>query len=710
MENANYTGPSPPPDKENDDTEKKPKISSDLQEQLQEKEEGAAFGEEEDETKMALSDDPTKVKFTNSLNHELNDGNQGNGEAKVEIENVQLAFAGMGKDELMAYADDPFWVRLRWTLFILFWALWVAMLVGAVAIVVSTPGCPPLPARDWWQKGAVYHVYLKSFKDSNGDGIGDLPGLTSKLDYLQELGINTILLSPHYKSPMYDTGYDISDFIDVDPMYGNLSDFKELVKGVHDRGMYIVLDFVPNHSSADHPWFKASRERAENYTDYYIWQAGTPDKPPNNWLSVFGHSAWKYDPVRKEYYLHQFLESQPDLNLRNPAVREEMKNILKFWLDLGADGFRVDALKHCFEDEELRDEPVKQLDKDSTLPPYHYDTLEHIYTTLLPEALDILSEWREVLDSYKEKDGKHRFLTVEVYDDLERVMAYYGNDSSPLADFPMNFELVGVNSNSSAVDILRRIYNWTMAIPEGRWTSWILGNHDNHRVASRIHQELVDGLHMISTLLAGTPITYYGEEIGMQDVFVPYSLTQDWAGKVHGEKDYEKYTRDFERTPMQWSGVPNAGFTNASVPWLPVSPNFTVHNVEVQQSDPDSHLSIFKRLLKLRSEPAIVYGEQHLLPLQDEVFSFARVKKGSPGYVVVVNFGTNMTQVKLTKLGCCRTFDFPEDGLVELKSRNISPESKIATAGNKIRISLDEIELSSNEAVIMKFVPQFKSE
>jgi len=695
MENQNYTGPTTPPGSE--------KLHSEEEEEEEANEPLAASSpiKEEEGLKMALSDDPTKVKFTNSMH---NDGGNQNGEAKVDIENVQLTFAGMGKEELMNYADDPFWVKLRWSLFGLFWVLWAAMLVGAIVIVVTTPGCPPLPSRQWWQKGAVYQVYPKSFKDSNDDGVGDLKGIQSKLDYIKELGVNTLWLNPVYKSPMKDGGYDISDFVAIDPTFGSLEDFKNLLTSAHENDIKIVMEFVPNHSSNEHEWFLKSKNRTDKYADYYIWADGVSSGPPNNWISVFGESAWTYDSVRRQYYFHQFLDSQPDLNLRSPAVQEELKNILKFWLDLGVDGFRVDAIKHLYEDEALRNEPpsVNKLTDASNLPD-DYASLDHIYTTSLPENLEALSEWRNVLQTYEENDGEHRLLMAEAYDSLSETMKYYGNESNPLADFPFNFQLLNLNESSTAADVTEVVKAWIAALPIGKWSNWVLGNHDVRRIANRTSVKLIDAYNMIIMLMGGTPITYYGEEIGMVDVMVPYSQSQDMKGKIYGERKYQETTRDFERTPMQWSSEPQAGFTNSSNPWLPVSPNYETLNVEIQKANPESHLSIYKKLVQLRKEPAIVYGECHFPIISEDIFSMVRVKKGSPGYVTIINFGVNVTNVELGKVDCCETFDFPADGIVEVKSGN-------TTAPVKAKISFGGFRLGPSESVVIKFVPAFKAE
>ena len=286
---------------------------------------------------------PSKVKFTN-------DGK--NGEAKVDVDNGYGGSVGMSKEELMKYANDPFWVRLRMFLFVLFWVVWFAMLIGAIVIVAIAPKCPATSSLPWYQKTTIYQVYVRSFKDSNNDGEGDLKGLISKLDYLSDIGVQTLILSPIYPSEMRDSGYDVTNFTDIDPRYGTLEDFDKLVEELHNenRNMKVIIDFIPNHTSNRHPWFNASLSSDPKYKDYYVWHNGingsNSGQPgvPNNWRSVFGGSAWTWSDERKQYYYHQFLPSQPDLNLRNPDVRQELKEVLQFWLRRKVDGIRIDAV------------------------------------------------------------------------------------------------------------------------------------------------------------------------------------------------------------------------------------------------------------------------------------------------------------------------------------------------------------------------------
>ncbi|XP_042871777.1 maltase A2-like [Penaeus japonicus] len=370
----------------------------------------------------------------------------------------------------------------------------------------------------WWKTSIVYQIYPRSFMDSNGTGTGDLLGIASRADYLRDLGVGAVWLSPVFTSPMADFGYDVSNFTDIDPVFGDLQDFDFFLQEMHDRGLKVILDFVPNHTSDQHEWFLKSVQREEPYTYYYVWAdpagynvTGDPI-PPSNWLSVFRGSAWEWVEERQQFYLHQFLPQQPDLNFRNSDVREEMKNAMRFWLDRGVDGFRVDALKFLYEARNLyEDEPIAQ---DSEVEdPLQYEFLEHTLTVDQPETFDALAEWRDLLNEYED-----RFLMAEVYADVNETMKYYGNETHPLADFPFNFRLIDSfqsRDNLTGESVKAVIDEWMLSLPEGKWPNWVIGNHDNSRVASRLGSDLVDAFNMMTLLLPGTPVVYYGEEIGM---------------------------------------------------------------------------------------------------------------------------------------------------------------------------------------------------
>ncbi|XP_023718249.2 probable maltase isoform X2 [Cryptotermes secundus] len=555
---------------------------------------------------------------------------------------------------------------------------------------------------EWWQISPIYQVYPLSYQDSSHppDGVGDIPGIESRLDYIKDLGVGAIWLSPIYKSPMKDSGYDIQDFRDIAPVFGTMDDFHSLSKAVHKRGIKLVLDFVPNHSSNLHEWFQKSVKREVPYADYYIWAdakgfgtEATPI-PPNNWRSVFGGSAWEWNQERRQFYLHQFLKEQPDLNYRNPLVLEEMKNVMQFWLDQGVDGFRLDAVAHLFEDEDLRDEMVK--DEDAT---DEYSQLDHKYTFNLPEVLDVLREFRIVLD--KNSENATKIMMTEAYMPVEKLMAYYGNKSHPIAHFPLNFALISASQkNITAQSIYTAVSTWMNNLPKGAWPNWVIGNHDNSRAATRFGAELVDAINMIALLLPGTPVTYNGEEIGMEDADVSWEQTKDTAGINAGPKKYKQFSRDPERTPMQWDAGINAGFSNANQTWLPVNTNYKTLNVESQLNEKWSHIKVYKQLTEARKTEAIMNGGLDIHILEDSVLVYTRVREGFPGYVVVVNFAPDTVTVDITNLA-----HMPNESSVYTFSTTYAHSF---TA--KKRISNSAVVLPGKGGLVLTFVPDFPKE
>jgi alpha-glucosidase len=457
------------------------------------------------------------------------------------------------------------------------------------------------PAQRWWESGIVYQVYPRSFQDLNGDGVGDLRGITSRLDYLQWLGVDAIWISPIYPSPMVDFGYDISDYTNIHPMFGTLDDFDELMARAHEREIRVLLDYVPNHTSDQHPWFIESRSSKHNpKRDFYIWRDPAPDGgPPNNWLSHFGGSAWEFDEESGQYYLHSFLKQQPDLNWRNAKVRAEMLDVLRFWLDRGVDGFRVDVLYQVIKDDEFRDDPPNP-DWVPSLGPYNQHL--HVFSMDRPEVHDVAGLMRRVLDSYGE-----RVFIAEVWLPLERLVAYYGVDCCG-THLPLNFQLIQLPW--TAPQIRDAIDTYESLLPMGGWPNWVLGNHDTQRLASRIGPAQTRVAAMLLLTLRGTPTLYYGDEIGMTDVPIAPEQVQD---------PFEKNVpglglgRDPARTPMQWDGSPNAGFTG-ELPWLPLADDYPERNVATQRKDEHSLLCLYQALIQLRrDEPALSLGsyEEH---------------------------------------------------------------------------------------------------
>lgn len=476
----------------------------------------------------------------------------------------------------------------------------------------------------WWQSGVVYQIYPRSFQDSTGDGTGDLPGVIQRLDYLVSLGVDAIWLSPFYPSPMADFGYDISDYRDVDPLFGTLEDAERLIREAHDRGLKVIVDYVPNHTSDQHPWFVESRRSRDGpKRDWYIWHDPNEDGGvPNNWRSVFGGSAWTLDEATGQFYLHSFLEEQPDLNWRNPDVQREMMDVLRFWLDRGVDGFRVDVLWLLIKDDQFRDDPPN--------PDYDPDKpgsweLKQVYSGNRPEVHNIVRMMRDTVDEYD-----RRLLIGEVYLEFAELVRYYGEDLQG-AHLPFNFSLI---LNPWEVDVVADLITWYEAeLPDGAWPNWVLGNHDQSRLATRVGADQTRVAAMLLLTLRGTPTIYYGEEIGMSDVSIPKEEQVDPAGKV-----IPWMNRDPERTPMQWEAGLRAGFTTGE-PWLPIADDADEVNVAVQREDRESLLSFYRWLLQFRrSEAAISLGDYERVWHEGGVLAYVRTD-GKRRFLIALNFG-----------------------------------------------------------------------
>ncbi|KAL7738177.1 hypothetical protein ACLKA6_006516 [Drosophila palustris] len=503
----------------------------------------------------------------------------------------------------------------------------------------------------WWQTGAFYQIYPRSFKDSNGDGVGDLNGITERLSYLKELGITATWLSPIFTSPMADFGYDIANFTEIASIFGTMADFERLLGVAKQMDIKIILDFVPNHSSDECDWFKRSAAGDPEYKDFYVWHPGKmvngSRHPPSNWVSVFRGSAWQWHETRQEYYLHQFVKKQPDLNYRNPKVREAMKNVLRFWLSKGVAGFRIDAVPHVFEiapdaSGQFRDEPRNDWNND----PDDYGYLQHIYTVDQPETINLVYEWRAVLDEFHDE----RILLAETYSPIDIVMQYYGNATAEGAQLPFNFLLISEISNASnAENYAQTIQKWLQHMPKGRTANWVLGNHDVRRVGSRLGRDRVDMLNMLITTLPGASVTYQGEELGMSDVWISWKDTVDPAACNSNSSIYEQFTRDPERTPFQWNGDIDAGFSNASKTWLPISEDFKLVNVELEGKDSLSHLNIYKRLMQLRrNSKTLQLGETEVKAVSGAVLGVKRFRQHDFTCVTVLNLfdGTETVNLK----------------------------------------------------------------
>lgn len=497
-------------------------------------------------------------------------------------------------------------------------------------------------ADPWWKHAVIYEIYPRSFQDSNGDGIGDLNGITSRLDYLQDLGIDAIWVTPFFPSPQIDFGYDIADYTAVDPQFGTMTDFDRLVSEAKKRNIRVIVDYVANHTSDQNQWFKESRSsRTDPKRDWYIWHDANPaGQPPNNWLSWFGHSAWTMDPATGQYYYHYFYVQQPDLNWRNPQVQKAMYDVMRFWLDRGAAGFRIDAVSRLFEDPDLHDDPL--------LPgknAYGDPNIEHKYTDNLPEVHDILREFRKIADSYP---GDPVLISEADQPNIGELSKMYGkNDEIQL---PMDFQIADVNK-LSARDF-RRLLNEVDNNPAGGQPHYFFSNHDQPRQWDRYG----DGVHndqiakLMATLLLttrATPQMYYGEELGMRTT-PPERVEEvkDPIGKIGWPQEKG---RDGERTPMQWDASKNAGFSSGDKPWLPVPASAAQYSVQSELRKRDSLLNYYKKLIALRrSVPALRDGGQDMLDFDDQnVLAYVR-KDLKTGSIVLV--ALNMTaEVKTMK-------------------------------------------------------------
>ncbi|XP_051945906.1 neutral and basic amino acid transport protein rBAT-like [Xyrauchen texanus] len=550
-------------------------------------------------------------------------------------------YAGMPKEVLMLHSSQACYRVPREILFWLIIACTLALIAMTIAIVALSPRC-----LSWWQVSPVYQVYLRSFKDSNADGIGDLKGIKEKLSHFEYLNIKAIWISPFYKSPMRDYGYDVEDFRQVDPLFGTMEDFDDLLASMHDKGLKLIMDYIPNHTSDKHIWFELSRNGTELYKDYYIWVNCTKDKPPNNWISVLGNSSWEYDEMRKQCYFHQFLKEQPDLNYRNPHVIQEMTDIIHFWLQKGVDGFRMDAVKHMLEATHLRNEPQVDPDQDPSTVDTEFE-LYHDYTYSQPGLHEILTNWRVEMDTYSREPGRHRLMVIESYDyeEIEKTMRYYGTRYATESDFPFNFYLLYLHDGLSGNKAKGLVDFWMSNIPEGKWPNWVVGNHDKPRIGSSAGKEYIRAINMLLLTLPGTPTTYYGEEIGMTNVNV--SVIQDPFGKFNPNN-----SRDPQRTPMQWSNKLYAGFSDSETgTWLDIAPDYTTVNVEVQQADPNSIASQYRTLSLLRgAELALSRGWFCYVRSDANVFAYLREMDGyKKAFLVVLNFGKD-TETDLSSI------------------------------------------------------------
>jgi alpha-glucosidase len=474
----------------------------------------------------------------------------------------------------------------------------------------------------WWHGAIIYQIYPRSFMDTSGDGIGDLPGITAKLDYVAGLGVDAIWISPFFKSPMADFGYDIADYRAVDPVFGTLQDFDTLLECAHRLGLKVMIDQVLSHTSIEHAWFQASRESRDNaFADWYVWADAKEDGgPPNNWLSIFGGIAWKWEPRRSQYYLHNFLSDQPDLNFHTPEVRRAALDNVRFWLERGVDGVRLDAINFCFHDALLRDNPPKPIDKRvgrGFRPDNPYAFQYHVYDNTRPENLAFIGELRALLDQYP---GTVALGEISAEDSAATMAEYTQPGRLHMA---YSFELLG--ADRSPAHIRATVERELRGARDG-WPCWAISNHDVERVASRwgtahAPRHLATQLTALLSSLRGAVCVYQGEELGLGEASVPFELLRD----PYGIAFWPKFKgRDGCRTPLPWLDAPGGGFTTG-MPWLPVPGEHGALSVANQEADPTSALHAFRRFVEWRkAQPALRWGEIEFILATDEVIAMRR--------------------------------------------------------------------------------------
>jgi oligo-1,6-glucosidase/alpha-glucosidase len=481
--------------------------------------------------------------------------------------------------------------------------------------------------RPWWERGVVYQIYPRSFQDSNGDGVGDLAGLECRLDYIASLGVDAVWLSPIFPSPMADFGYDVADYTGVEPLFGTLADFDRLLNAAHERGLKLLLDFVPNHSSDRHPWFVESRSSRDNpKRDWYIWRDPKPDGgPPNNWISDFGGSAWQWDEATGQYYLHAFLPQQPDLNWRNPGLKAAMFDVMRFWLERGVDGFRIDVLWHIVKAEGLPDNPPNPNWRPGM---NERDRLLQVNSTDQPEAHAIAAEMRAIAESYG-----NRALIGEIFLPFDRLAKWYGTPERPEVHLPFNFALI--ENPWDAETIGKLIADYEASLPERGWPNWVLGSHDAARIAARVGEAQARVAMMLLLTLRGTPTLYQGDELGIGEVVIPPSKVQD---PRELRQPGIGLGRDPSRTPMAWDASPNAGFSNAK-PWLPLHDDWRTRNMAAETQNPGSMLNLTRALLRLRrAESALSVGEYLPVACEGNLLTYER-RAGGSRLLVALNLG-----------------------------------------------------------------------
>lgn len=500
--------------------------------------------------------------------------------------------------------------------------------------------------KTWKDVNAIYQIYPRSFQDSNGDGVGDLRGIIQRLPYLKgeadSLGVDAVWFSPFFPSPMADFGYDVSDYCNIDPLFGSLDDFKELIAKAHERDIKVMIDFVPNHSSDQHPWFQESKSSRDNpKRDYYVWRDAKPDgSPPNNWMSIFGGPAWEWDETTGQYYLHTFLKEQPDWNWENPDVRREMQRILRFWFDMGVDGIRADAVRWISKDEHLRDDPKNPafVEGPSADP---YWSLLHVHSRFGPKLFSYLRELTDVVAQYENRIMVFEDYPDSVFTTRDQYLGFYG--IRPEVSMPFNFE--GIGREFSASSFRNFITEFQGFLDPARHTPvYCFGNHDQPRLVSRVGERQARLLAVLQATLPGLPVIYYGDELGMKNGIIRPEQEKDPVNLI---KPGLNQGRDPERTPMQWDASKFAGFSTAT-PWLPTAGQHEKVNVAVLSQKNTSFLQLYKKLFALRgSSNALARGSYETLDRENpHIFSFVRIFENEQA-VIALNFSNRSRSYKI---------------------------------------------------------------
>lgn len=549
--------------------------------------------------KPSSNDNYDEIRSPESIDVKLSDGNG-------------TPFRGMGKEELLQHSSKPFWRRLRMICISIILLGWLALIITVVALVLIYPKCKSPDSRSWWQNEVIYRIYVRSYKDSDGNGLGDLDGVASKLDYIKDLGVGVISLSPDYEDDGSDGDFHIKNHMKIGSSVGGDDALQRLITQAHGKGLKVILDFVPSHTSDQSDWFKWSegaRFRNDTYRNFYVWT-----NTPTNWKSMHGGSAWNTSSERSgEYYLHQFLHNQPDLNLRSPQVKEKLNEVLTHWLNKSVDGFYIRNSAYLFTDYDLRDEPKVQ-----NAVGDEYSDYNHIYTKNLPEIYDMFARWRTTTDSYTDRV---LMADPDPMSSDQEMMKYYGHFQRDGVQLPVKRRQFPTDCGGRCIKDY--VNGWMDNLPSGRWPTWSFGDEMTKRFATNHSENFIRCFAMLTMTLPGTPVLYYGDEINMVDLSMTYnsiSRTQPMRGL------------------MQWDNTPNGGFTNGTNSWINIGADFQSNNVKNQSAKGDSLMSFFKNLTTLRSDATFRIGEYYPTVVDDAVFSFVREFDGEKGYLVAINF------------------------------------------------------------------------